>query len=419
MSVEKKEPEIRFKRFSGEWEDISLLESIERVIDFRGRTPKKLGLEWSPSGYRALSALNVKQGYIDFSIDPHFGDQELYDKWMSGSELHQGQVLFTTEAPMGNVAQVPNADKYILSQRTIAFVVKPKVITDAFLAVLLRSSKVFRELSVLSSGGTAKGVSQKALANLNVLIPSDLDEQAAIGNYFQKLDSLINQHLQKHDKLSNIKKAMLEKMFPKQGATIPEIRFKGFSGEWEEQELSQVADKITEKNTLLAHSETFTNSAEFGIISQRDYFDHDISNSNNIGGYYVVQPEDFVYNPRISTFAPCGPINRNTLGRSGVMSPLYTVFRTKGVDTIFIEYFFQTNLWHTFMFLNGDTGARADRFSIKNSVFFELPLLLPSLNEQAVIGSYFQKLDTLINQHQQQITKLNNIKQACLNKMFV
>lgn len=206
-------PEIRFKGFSEEWDEISLLDSIERIIDFRGRTPKKLGLDWSPSGYRALSALNVKQGYIDFSIDPHFGDQELYDKWMNGSELHQGQVLFTTEAPMGNVAQVPNTDKYILSQRTIAFVVKSEIIAEDFLAVLLRSSKVFRELSALSSGGTAKGVSQKVLANLNVSIPTDLVEQTAIGNYFHKLDALINQHQQQITKLNNIKQACLNKMF--------------------------------------------------------------------------------------------------------------------------------------------------------------------------------------------------------------
>ncbi|MBN3263387.1 restriction endonuclease subunit S [Pectobacterium brasiliense] len=206
-------PEIRFKGFSGEWEEISLLDSIERIIDFRGRTPKKLGLDWSPSGYRALSALNVKQGYIDFSIDPHFGDQELYDKWMSGAELHQGQVLFTTEAPMGNIAQVPNTDKYILSQRTIAFITKSEIIAEDFLAVLLRSSKVFRELSALSSGGTAKGVSQKVLANLNVSIPTDLVEQATIGNYFQKLDALIDQHQQQITKLNNIKQACLSKMF--------------------------------------------------------------------------------------------------------------------------------------------------------------------------------------------------------------
>lgn len=206
-------PEIRFKGFSGGWDEISLLDSIERIIDFRGRTPKKLGLDWSPSGYRALSALNVKQGYIDFSIDPHFGDQELYDKWMNGSELHQGQVLFTTEAPMGNVAQVPNTDKYILSQRTIAFVVNFEIIVEDFLAVLLRSYNVFRELSALSSGGTAKGVSQKVLANLNVSIPTDLAEQTAIGNYFQKLDVLINQHQQQITKLNNFKQACLSKMF--------------------------------------------------------------------------------------------------------------------------------------------------------------------------------------------------------------
>lgn len=206
-------PEIRFKGFGGEWEEIGLLDSIERIIDFRGRTPKKLGLDWSPSGYRALSALNVKQGYIDFSIDPHFGDQELYDRWMNGSELHKDQVLFTTEAPMGNVAQIPNSDKYILSQRTIAFVVRNEVITEDFLATLLRSPKVFVGLSALSSGGTAKGVSQKNLANFNISLPKNLSEQSAIGNYFKKLDTLINQHQQQITKLNNIKQACLSKMF--------------------------------------------------------------------------------------------------------------------------------------------------------------------------------------------------------------
>ncbi|MDF7670754.1 restriction endonuclease subunit S [Orbaceae bacterium ESL0721] len=199
---------------------------------------------------------------------------------------------------------------------------------------------------------------------------------------------------------------------------VPVIRFKGFSREWEEINLGDISDKITEKNTSLIYSETFTNSAEFGIINQRDYFDKDISNINNIIGYYIVQPEDFVYNPRISTLAPCGPINRNALGRTGIISPLYTVFRTKGVNTIFIEYFFCTQLWHMFMFFNGDTGARSDRFSIKDTLFFGLPLQLPTIEEQTAIGNYFQKLDTLINQHQQKHDQLSNIKKAMLEKMF-
>lgn len=149
-----------------------------------------------------------------------------------------------------------------------------------------------------------------------------------------------------------------------------------------------------------AVQETFTNSAEFGVISQRDFFDHGISNSENIGGYYVVRDEDFVYNPRISVTAPVGPINRNKLGRNGVMSPLYTVFRTHDIDTTYLEWFFKSSYWHPFMFFNGDSGARSDRFSIKDAVFFEMPIPTPIFEEQHQIGVYLDKLDALITLHQ-------------------
>ena len=189
-----KKPNIRFKGFSDDWEQRKVLSCIQKITDFRGRTPKKLGMDWSESGYLALSALNVKDGYIDFSQDVHYGDQALYDKWMSGNELHRGQVLFTTEAPMGNVAQVPDNRQYILSQRTIAFDVREDIITENFLATLLRSPAVFNTLSSLSSGGTAKGVSQKSLAGVEVRIPVDLIEQALLATYFHNLDHLITLH---------------------------------------------------------------------------------------------------------------------------------------------------------------------------------------------------------------------------------
>ena len=206
-------PEIRFKGFTDPWEQHKLLSCIEKITDFRGRTPKKLGMDWSESGYLALSALNVKDGYIDFSQDVHYGEQALYDKWMSGNELHKGQVLFTTEAPMGNVAQVPDNKRYILSQRTIAFDVKEDIITENFLATLLRSPAVFNTLTSLSSGGTAKGVSQKSLAGVDIQIPVELREQELLATYFANLDNLITLHQRELEKLQNIKKSMLEKMF--------------------------------------------------------------------------------------------------------------------------------------------------------------------------------------------------------------
>lgn len=205
-------PEIRFKGFDEAWEKRKLLENIEKIIDFRGRTPKKLGLDWSETGYLALSALNVKNGYIDPDIDAHYGNQELYDKWMLGNELHENQVLFTTEAPMGNVAQVPDNKKYILSQRTIAFKVNPNLITEDFLAVVLGSPQMVIQLSSLLSGGTAKGVSQKSLTFVDVLIPKNINEQNMVGEYFKKLNNLISIHQKELDKLKNFKIACLDKM---------------------------------------------------------------------------------------------------------------------------------------------------------------------------------------------------------------
>ncbi|MBT5230649.1 MAG: restriction endonuclease subunit S [Methylococcales bacterium] len=206
-------PEIRFKGFSGEWEERKLLKNFENIIDFRGRTPKKLGLGWSETGYLALSALNVKNGFIDFNTDANFGGQELYDKWMSGNELHKNQVLFTTEAPMGNVAQIPDNNKYILSQRTIAFEVNTKLIEENFLAVMLGAPSLQTKFVSLSSGGTAQGVSQKSLASVDVIIPKNITEQTEIGNFFKSLDTLLNQHQAQLKKLNNIKQACLEKMF--------------------------------------------------------------------------------------------------------------------------------------------------------------------------------------------------------------
>lgn len=199
---------------------------------------------------------------------------------------------------------------------------------------------------------------------------------------------------------------------------MPSIRFYGFDNDWEQRKLKEIADKVTEKNGNLTVRETFTNSAEYGIISQRDFFDHDISNADNIGGYYVVRNEDFVYNPRISVTAPVGPINRNKLGRNGVMSPLYTVFRTHDIDTEYLEWFFKSDYWHSFMNFNGDSGARSDRFSIKDAVFFEMPIPLPSIDEQRRIGALLNQINNLITLHQRKFEKLTNVKKSMLEKMF-
>lgn len=205
----------------------------------------------------------------------------------------------------------------------------------------------------------------------------------------------------------------------KEKRRVPKLRFPGFTKDWEQRKLSDISTKVTTKNVDVHYTETLTNSAEQGIISQVDFFDKEISNKDNINGYYIVDNNDFIYNPRISTLAPVGPINRNKLNRTGIMSPLYTVFRSSNVDLGFLEWYFQSNHWHRYMKLNGDSGARADRIAIKDSTFFEMPIKTPvNIKEQVLIGETLEKFNQYITLHQRKLDNLKLKKKALLQKLF-
>ncbi len=313
--------------------------------------------------------------------------------------------------PFGAVKRLDLYDKGVLSTLYIVFVPKSELsINSDFLTVFFDTDRWHKDVSERAAEGARNhgllNISAEDFFDIDLVISKYIEEQKQIGELFRSFDNLITLHQRKYDKLVNVKKAMLEKMFPKDGADVPEIRFKGFTEAWEQRKLKDTAEKVIEKNVNRTVRETFTNSAEFGIINQRDFFDHDISNLSKLDGYYVVRSEDFVYNPRISVSAPVGPVNRNKLGRTGVMSPLYTVFRTHNIDNTFLEWFFRSNLWHPFMYFNGDSGARSDRFSIKDSVFFEMPIPSPNIEEQKKIGSFIDAVDNLITLHQRKLLNL-------------
>jgi len=398
-----KVPQIRFKGFEGEWNSLKLGE-LGKVA-----TNKRIFIhQTSSTGDVPFYKIGT------FGKQPKlFISQELFEAYKERFPYPQkGDLLISVIGSIGRVVEYRGEDEYF-QDSNIVWLQHNGAIVNSF----LKQFYSFVKWSGIE-GSTIKHLYNKNILETQIHLPSQ-KEQSQIGAYFQNLDCLIGEHLRKHEKLMTLKEAMLKKMFPAPGATTPEIRFKGFSRPWEEKKLSDISTKVTEKNASKEYSETFTNSAEFGVISQRDYFDKDISNSENLGGYYVVQADDFVYNPRISSFAPCGPINRNKLGRAGVMSPLYTVFSTKKIDNTFLEFFFKTEIWHSFMFLNGDMGARSDRFSIKDSIFNELPIPYSEIEEQQKIGDYFRRLDELIAQHGTQVEKLRQLKAACLEKMFV
>lgn len=199
----------------------------------------------------------------------------------------------------------------------------------------------------------------------------------------------------------------------------PKISFKGFKEPWEVSTLRNFFSKVNEKNARMLYSAVLTNSAEYGIIDQRDYFDFDVANSNNISGYYIVQPDDFVYNPRISVTAPVGPINKNELGYTGVMSPLYLVFKINGINKDYLCHYFKSNKWHKFMRISGNCGARFDRLSISDEQFIQMPIPYPiNSKEQQTICNYLEKIDKLISTVSSRLASLKQVKEASLQAMF-
>ena len=261
-------------------------------------------------------------------------------------------------------------------------------INPLFLALAISNGEPQKELAKKAQGKSVVHIHNTDIQEVTIAYPSRT-EQDRIVSVFRQLDNLITLHQRQPFSHST----------PDISLSVQLIH-PFYTSSWEQRKLSEITDKVTEKNAGLQYVETFTNSAEFGIISQRDFFDHDIAKLGSLDGYYIVKNEDFVYNPRISTSAPVGPINRNKLGRTGVMSPLYTVFRPHDIDTTYLEYFFKCGYWHSFMNFNGDSGARSDRFSIRDNVFFQMPIPIPDIDEQRKIGELLTCLDNLITLHQ-------------------
>ena len=199
----------------------------------------------------------------------------------------------------------------------------------------------------------------------------------------------------------------------------PKLRFPGFEEPWETTVLSAIFEKNTKKNSDGAISNVICNSAKQGLIPQREYFDKDIANSDNTTGYYIIEQNDFVYNPRKSADAPYGPISSYKYVDSGIVSPLYLCFRAKSIiNPRYYEWYFKSSVWHRYIYTSGDSGARHDRVSIKDDTFFAMPIHLPSENEQRRIASFLDILESKIEKQRTLVDSLKKYKRGVIQHIF-
>ena len=397
MRVEKNVPEIRFEGFSDEWVEKPLNHEVEL---FSGLTysPKDIRKE----GVFVIRSSNVKNGQI-VQADNVYVNPEV----VNCSNVKKGDIIVVvrngSRALIGKHAQVNS-----LMDNTVigAFMTGVRASYPEFINALFDTDKFTGQVEK-NLGATINQITNGAFNCMVFMFPEG-QEKTAIGNTFQKLDNLINQHQQKHDKLSNIKKAMLEKMFPKQGETIPEIRFKGFSGEWEEIELS---DEVTFINGRAYSQEELLDKGKYTVLRVGNFY----TNSSwyysdlELGDKYYADNGDLLY----TWSASFGPHIWN--GDKVIYHyHIWKLELSENIDKLFLLHLLD---YDRAKILSGSNGSTM--IHITKSAMEAKKVFIPKKGEQIVIGNYFQKLDALIKQHQQQIIKLNNIKQACLSKMFV
>lgn len=277
-------------------------------------------------------------------------------------------------------------------------------------------SKESHLLSMVTGTGIGAGkLDTSELQSLDVYLP-DYEEQSKIVAFLASADEKITLLNKQYDLLCQYKKGMMQKIFSQ------ELRFKNDSGyefpEWEEVELKKIASKVNTKNRDNSVSTVLTNSATQGVVSQESYFEREIVTESNLTGYYVVRIGDFVYNPRISSTAPVGPIKMNELTQ-GIMSPLYTVFRFEKGLLKFYQYFFESSVWHDYMKSVANSGARHDRMNISGADFFGLPVPQPFEEEQTKIARFLSAIDDKITAKKAELDKLKSWKRGLLQQMFV
>ena len=405
-----RKPKIRFKGFTDDWEQRKLIDVCD-YVDYRGKTPTK-----TDSGVFLVTAKNVKDGYIDYGASQEYISEDDYEEVMRRGKTEIGDVLITTEAPCGNVAQVNRAD-IALAQRIIKYRGQSNIIDNTYLKYYLLSSEFQKILNAKSSGGTVKGIKGSVLHQQEIKYPK-YEEQFKIGSYFNNLDNLITLHQRKLDKLINVKKSMLEKMFPQQGSKIPGIRFYGFTDAWEQR---KCGDVLNERNIQHPQSEEFplvSFTVENGVTSKTERYEREqlVRGSKEAKKYKETRLDDIVYNPANLKF---GAIARNKLGNA-VFSPIYVTYEVDKSLALpsFVEMFVTRNNFIQNA-LQYQQGTVYERMSVSTADFATLDITLPSLAEQKQIGQYFQQLDHLITLHQRKLEKLKNIKKSMLEKMFV
>ena len=409
-------PAIRFKGFSDTWEQRKFGEVFDCTVPNNTLSRAELS-------YDEGTVLNVHYGDVlikygsvldvqkdDIPRIPHRCREDF-----NGALLQDGDVIIADTAEdetTGKACEIGNLQGSAIVSGLHTMVCRPRNrMALGYLGYYLNSNAYHYQLLPLMQGIKVLSLSRSNIQKTSVSYPSAMKEQQLIASYFSQLDHLITLHQRKYEKLHNIKKSMLEKMFPKNGSNVPEIRFKGFTEAWEQRKLG---DCFAERVESMPDGELISVTINDGIKKFSELGRHDNSNDDK-SKYKKVCIGDIAYNSMrmwqgASGYSPY----------EGIVSPAYTVLSpNSGINSKCLAYQFKLpEMIHTFQI--NSQGITSDNWNLKYPALSEIEIFVSrNEKEQAKIAEYFEWLDRLITLHQRELEKLQNIKKSMLEKMFV
>ena len=392
-------PNIRFKGFTDDWEqrkfgDIGSIAMCKRI--FKEQTSDEGEVPFYKIG--------------TFGVEPDaFISKELFDEYKTKYPYpNKGDILISASGSIGRTVEFTGKDEYF-QDSNIVWLKHGNEIDNSFLKVL------YSIVEWSCEGSTIKRLYNDNFLKTEFMLPQ-IDEQIKLGTYFSNLDNLITLHQRKCDETKKLKKFMLQKMFPKKDAKKPEIRFAGFTDDWEQRKFGSLLKEIREK-TKIENEDTLLSCAIDGMYLNSELFSH-FRGSSNIG-YLKVKKNDLILSAQNLHLGNC---NVNLRFEHGIISPAYKVYELVTCDPFFIQAWVKQDSTKDF-FLNASTeGASVCRKNIVWDELYKQTLPIPKLKEQEQIGQYFNELDNLITLHQRKLflnfAKRNDWEQRKLGEVF-
>lgn len=401
MTEKSAKPQLRFAGFDDTWEQRKFADVVQ--IE-RGGSPRPID-DYITDSQNGLNWVKIGDAPAQGHYITKTAEKIRPEGLSKTREVHPGDLILSNSMSFGKpyIMGIDGCihDGWLLIRDTNS------TFDLTFLCHLLGTPQMLDQYRSLAAGSTVNNLNKELVGNTVVTIPT-IDEQRVLGQYLERLDNLITLHQRKYDKLTNVKKSMLEKMFPKNGSNVPEIRFKGFSDAWEQRKFSDIASR----ESVSRESSYDLPSVEYeDVIAEEGRLNKDISLKENIKKGIVFDGSQVLY-------GKLRPYLHNWLNPdfSGVAVGDWWVLKPNNANKSFIYRLIQTQRFDDIS--NQSVGSKMPRadWNLVSNAEFAVPV---SLEEQEKIGEYFSNLDNLITLHQRELEKLKNLKKACLEKMFV